>query len=234
MAPARQPARLGHFKLGFARLGVYSTKWEHAFDAISKSVTWQVANINVARDSTTGQREPDYSLTHDIRGVFEERGGTLLPLPPGFVQKGEAVFRCFDNVQETDRILLPENGNLYQVGYVQDMYENLRGQGTSSNATSFKYRIMDLHHIALLSFGAPSSGTTMDPEMFLYPNLFGDYNLCVMASEYLYPQPLAPYNLCVLADEFLTATTLAPYNLCVLADEELVVSPTTTYSLGVA
>lgn len=117
-------------------------KWEQLFRTIARDVIWRVANINVARDATTGHRVPDYTITHEIKGVFEERGGQLLPLPAGFVQRGDAVLYCFDNVVPLDQIYMPENQRFYTVGYVYPMYEYLAHE----DVTNFKYRVCDLFY----------------------------------------------------------------------------------------
>lgn len=120
-------------------------KWENFFRTIAREVTWRVANINVDRDTTTGHRVPDYSVTHLIRGVFEERGGQLVPLPLGFVQGGNAVLHVFDNVRPLDQIYLPESQRFYEVDYVYPMYEYL----ASEDVTNFKYRTCDLYYLPL-------------------------------------------------------------------------------------
>lgn len=120
-------------------------KWEQLFRTIARDVTWRVANINVARDTTTGHRTPDYSLTHSIKGVFEERGGQLIAMPPGFVQRGDAVFSCFDNVVPLDQLYLPESQRFYEVDYVYPMYEYLAHE----DETSFKYRVCDMTYLPL-------------------------------------------------------------------------------------
>jgi len=120
-------------------------KWEQLFRSIARDVTWRVANINVARDTTTGHRVPDYSLTHDIYAVFEERGGQLVPLPAGFVQKGDAVLHCFDGVKSLDQIYLPESQRYYEVGFVYPLYEYLPQEDT----TNFCYRTCDLFFLEL-------------------------------------------------------------------------------------
>lgn len=144
--PSRDPSRLGQFDLGYSRLGVYRNDyWEPYFKPHARTVTWRVANINVDRDATTGHRTPTYTLTHSIKGVFEERGGDLLPLPSGYVQRGDAVFRCFDNIRSIDQIYLPESQRFFEVGYVTPIYEYLPEQ----DVTSFCYRICDLHYLPL-------------------------------------------------------------------------------------
>lgn len=147
---SRDPCRLGEFELGYARLGVYHAGyWELMMKPHAGTVTWRVANINVDRDTTTGHRVPDYSLTHSIKGVFEDVGGTLLPLPPGFTQTGDAVFRCMDGIRALDQIYRPENQRFYEVGYVHEHYEYLEQQ----DVQSFCYRIGDLTYLPLFKEG---------------------------------------------------------------------------------
>lgn len=142
---AKNPSYLGRFTLGSSRLGMYAPRhWERLLEPHSRQVTWMVGNLNVDRDTTTGHRVPDYSLTHDIYGVFEEVGGELVPLPAGFVQRGDAVFRCFDNVRHPDMIYRPENQSYYKVGRVKDTYNVLMRD--TENVTSFCFRTCDLHY----------------------------------------------------------------------------------------
>jgi hypothetical protein len=212
---AKNPSRIGEFTVGSARAGMYDPRpWENQLIALSQAVTWKVANINVTRDSVTGKRDTDYSLTHSIRGVFEERGGDLVALPAGFVQRGDAVFTCFDGVRELDRILIPESGRLYQVGHTEAKYETLKD---TDRSRSFCYRVCDLHFLAFIREGTTLTGTTEDFVIFFYPNILSDYNLCTQA------------------DEFVAACSLASvYNLCVTADESVVASVASAYSLATA
>ena len=120
-------------------------RWEQFFRTIALAVTWRVANINVARDTTTGHRIPTYGITHDIKGVLEARGGSLVALPSGFVQRGDAVIHVFDNVRPLDQIYLPHNQRFYEVSYVDDRYNYL----AQEDVTNFCYRSCDLHYLPL-------------------------------------------------------------------------------------
>jgi hypothetical protein len=141
---AKQPSYLGKFDLGSSRLGMFAPRhWERLLESHSRLVTWMVGNLNVDRDATTGHRVPDYSLTHDIYGVFEDQGGSLIPLPAGYVPRGDAVFRCFDNVKHPDIIYLPEDRRYFKVGYVKPSYNVLVRD--AENVTSFCFRTCDLH-----------------------------------------------------------------------------------------
>ena len=142
--PAEVPSRLG-FPLGYARLGVHSTKWEQLFRTLARDVTWRCASINVDRDLTTGHRRPSYDMTYEIKGVFETTGGELISLPPGFVQRGDAVFRCFAGVEPKDQIHLSESNQYYEVMDVERKDEYIK----QLSLTSFCYRICDLTELTL-------------------------------------------------------------------------------------
>ena len=143
---SRDPSRLGQFKLGYSRLGVYDTRrgTETSLLRLARTVTWRVA-VFQHRDTYTGHREATYPITHSIKGVFEEQGGELMPLPSGFVQNGDAVVRVMDGVKALDQILLPESNRYYQVQYVQPFYE----YSAEGDMTTFLFRICDLNYLGL-------------------------------------------------------------------------------------
>ena len=121
-------------------------RWEQFFRPIAMDVTWRVANINVDRDTTTGHRVPIYNITHEIKGVFETRGGRLVSLPAGFVQMGDAVIHVFDNVRPLDQIYLPHNQRFYEVDdNVDERYDYL----VAEDVTNFCYRTCDLYYLPL-------------------------------------------------------------------------------------
>jgi hypothetical protein len=140
-----QPCRVGQHVVGCCRVGVYKPQWERVLERFAREIVWRVANFNVDRNATTGHRLPDYTLTHTIYAVYEEQGGSLLPLPSGYVQTADAVLTCMDGVKELDQIYLPVEKKYFEVQHVKDIYSYDKGQ----DVTDFQFRVCDLHLLSL-------------------------------------------------------------------------------------
>lgn len=140
---ARDPSRLGRFTLGYSRLGTYTSRWEDGINRLSQSVTWRVANWHTARDSVTGWRRPDYSLTHSIKMVLVEKGGSLPGFAAGVAIRQNAVGLCMDGVWVLDQIKF--KSKIFEVDSPPETHYDPEG--------GFAYRVVQLTRTDLFREG---------------------------------------------------------------------------------
>ena len=136
---ARDPCRLGECALGYTRLGVYTDKWERELSQVWRSFTRRIANIHVARDSTTGWRNPDYSQEETVYGVMVQRDRLRPSFAAGVVVLGDAAFICIDGLLSGDQLWDEVSQELWEVVSVRPESDPSVG--------GFAFRVAQLHRL---------------------------------------------------------------------------------------
>ena len=142
--PARDPARFGQAKFGYARFSVYQDEYQKMFNQLQRSITRRVANWNVDRDTTTGWREPEYD-EQTINGILVEQSSDLPAFAAGVVMTGDAVLFTLDGVDVMDQIKDDPPLKYWEVISIEEYTHPKQG--------GFAYRVCHLHRLILYKEG---------------------------------------------------------------------------------
>jgi len=139
---AYKPARWDESEWENFRWNVYTNRWENSIGKKMRTLYRGILNTEVARDTTTGRREPVFTNAgyQAITGILSEKNNPSLYLPAGVVGRLDAVLVTFDGMFIGDHVWDADTEKEY---YVAD----LPVEHTDPDVGGFAFRVCQLTYL---------------------------------------------------------------------------------------